>query len=181
VDASADYIRAAGGVVIREPWDFDDRGRMAVVKDPQGTQFILLTATGGDPEDLLPRLGQWLWSEFITTDAPSAITFYEKLMNYHVEKQELTEGREYLVLKYKHKYRAGIVQAKRQEIKPTWLPYIRVEEPIPVVKRAKELGGKVLLEPTQEIRKGSVAVIEDPTGGIIAVQRWPIDKEPAKR
>lgn len=175
VDAAANYIRENGGTILREPWDFDDRGRMSVVKDPQGTVFILLTATGGDPDDILPRLGQWLWSEFITVDAPGAITFYEKLMNYNVEKQELTEGREYLVLKYKHKYRAGIVQTKRQDIKPTWLPYIRVEDPGPVVKRTKQLGGKVLLEPTQDIRKGSVAVIEDPTGGIIAVQKWPIE------
>ncbi len=177
VDAAAEYIRKSGGTVKREPWDLDDRGRAAVVADKQGTVFILLTATGGDPDDLLPRIGQWLWSELITTDAASALTFYEELMNYHVEKQELTEGREYLVLKYKHKYRAGIVQTKRTDIKPNWLPYIRVQDPNPVVKRAKELGGKVVLDPDPNIRKGTVAVITDPTGGMIAVQKWPIEKK----
>jgi len=175
VDHAANYIRESGGIIVREPWDFDDRGRMAVVKDPQGSVFILLTATGGDPKDLLPRIGQWLWSELITTDAKNALSFYEDLMNYHIESMELSEGREYLVLKYKNKYRAGVVQTSRTDVNHIWLPYIRVDDPIPVVKRARELGGKIILAPDKDIRKGSVAVIADPTGGVIAVQKWPID------
>ena len=55
-----------------------------------------------------------------------------------------------------------------------WMPYVRVEDPAVVAKQAAKMGGKALLEPRADIRKGTVAVIADPAGGALAVQKYPL-------
>jgi len=37
----------------------------------------------------------------------------------------------------------------------------------------KDLGGEIILPPSDEIRKGSVALIADPSGAVLAIQKWP--------
>ena len=39
----------------------------------------------------------------------------------------------------------------------------------------KKLGGNVLLAPDDNIRKGSVALIADPSGGVFAIQKFPYE------
>ena len=35
------------------------------------------------------------------------------------------------------------------------------------------LGGRVLIEPHPDLRKGSLAVVADPTGAVFALQKYP--------
>ncbi len=51
VDLAASRLRQAGGRVYAGPRDIDDRGRLAIVGDPQGAVFGLVRTTGGDPPD----------------------------------------------------------------------------------------------------------------------------------
>jgi predicted enzyme related to lactoylglutathione lyase len=39
-------------------------------------------------------------------------------------------------------------------------------------QRAKQLGGKVLVAPHPDVRDGTVALIADPSGALIALQKW---------
>jgi predicted enzyme related to lactoylglutathione lyase len=68
---------------------------------------------------------------------------------------------------------AGVVPIGRRPIKPNWLPYVRVRDPAAVAARAEQLGGRIILRPSPEIRQGSVAVIVDPAGAAVALQKWP--------
>ena len=68
---------------------------------------------------------------------------------------------------------AGVVPIGGRPIKPNWLPYVRVNDLAAVAARAEQLGGRVIVRPSPEIRKGSVAVIVDPSGAAIALQKWP--------
>jgi predicted enzyme related to lactoylglutathione lyase len=77
-------------------------------------------------------------------------------------------------MKYDDLPRAGILKSPWENVRPNWLPYIRVEDPAMVTDRVPKIGGKVILEPDPGIRKGSVAVIADPTGAVLAVQKWPM-------
>ncbi len=43
VDASATDTEAMGGTIIRAPWDVDGVGRVAIVSDPSGAAFGLMT------------------------------------------------------------------------------------------------------------------------------------------
>lgn len=46
VDAACERVRELGGRVLVEPWDVPGVGRMAVVEDPQGGTFNLMTSDG---------------------------------------------------------------------------------------------------------------------------------------
>jgi predicted enzyme related to lactoylglutathione lyase len=53
---------------------------------------------------------------------------------------------------------------------------VRVASPEAVVGKVEGLGGQVLLPPAPEHRKGTVAIIADPTGAEVAIQKWPIEE-----
>ena len=46
-------------------------------------------------------------------------------------------------------------------------------------KKAEALGGRILLAPKPEVRNGTLAIVTDPSGAALALQKWPIE-EPAK-
>ena len=58
-------------------------------------------------------------------------------------------------------------------MRPVWLPSVLVSDPAALAAKAKMLGGSVVLEPRPDIRKGSVAVVADPSGAIVALQKFP--------
>ena len=174
VDRAAEYVQNHGGKVYRQPWDLNDRGRLSVVADPQGAFLVLFKAIGGDPADHQPEIDEWLWNELLTSNVDSALVFYKGLAGYQEETTELTPQIKYHILMADSKPRAGIVKIPFEDIAPNWLPYVRVQDPATLVKKVEELGGRVYLPPTEEIRKGSVAVIIDPSGAAVALQRWPI-------
>jgi len=58
-------------------------------------------------------------------------------------------------------------------VPPNWLPYVLVTNPSALASKVAGLGGKVLLEPRPEFRKGSLAVVADPTGAVVALQKYP--------
>jgi len=68
-----------------------------------------------------------------------------------------------------------VVKNPWETVTPNWLPYIRVEDPAILVERVASLGGKVILAPSEDIRNGSVALIADPSGAAVALQRWPME------
>ncbi len=175
VDQAVEFIRQNGGKIVREVMDLDERGRAAVVADRQGAVFVLLRANDGDPENIKPRFGEWLWNELITSNSEDATSFYAALVGYTHEATPLREDRMYYVLKYEDQPRAGIINSPWENIPPNWLPYIRVDDPAMVTDRVPKIGGKVILAPDPEIRKGTVAIIADPTGAALAVQKWPME------
>ena len=43
-------------------------------------------------------------------------------------------------------------------------------------EKAKALGGRVVLAPRADIRNGSLAIVVDPTGAALALQKFPFEK-----
>ena len=176
VDRAVDHVRQGGGVVLKKPRDFPDRGRIAVVRDPQGAMLALLRAKDGDPPDSDLAVGKWMWNELWTTDVTAAITFYKTLAGFKQETIDTSPGETYRQLKLADRARAGVVPIPWEDVKPNWLPYVAVSDISATVERAKALGGKVLIEPGETIRDDSVAVIADPFGAALAIQILPIEK-----
>jgi predicted enzyme related to lactoylglutathione lyase len=83
---------------------------------------------------------------------------------------------EYHLLKRDDRARAGVRQLRWEDVRPNWLPYVLVENPAAVAARVEGLGGRVLIAPNDEIRGGNVALIVDPSGGVFAIQKWPMDE-----
>jgi predicted enzyme related to lactoylglutathione lyase len=164
VDRSATLVAERGGSIERGPLDAPARGRLALVTDPGGASFLLARASGGDPPDQEPALRRWLWRELWTQDVESAIGFYSELGGYEPETIEL-DGRAYHVLKQGDVPRAGVVEAP-EEVSPLWLPYVRVEDPAGIARRAASLGARVV------VQDDDAAILVDPTGAAIGVQTW---------
>lgn len=170
VDSAVTVVLDQGGTVYAGPKDLPLRGRVAVVADPQGAVLALVHTKDGDPAEREPGMRDWLWQELWTTNDDTALEFYHAMAGYDHESLELQSG-EYHVLKYDGQAFAGLAQLPWDSVPPIWLPYIRVEDPQAVADRVEDLGGRVILSPDQ-IHSREAAVIEDPTGGALAVQRW---------
>ena len=80
-DAAAAAIAAAGGKVLMPPGDIPTVGRFAMVADPGGAAFFLLTPLPrDDAPPPLPRLakGNVGWHELYAADGDAAFAFYRE-------------------------------------------------------------------------------------------------------
>ena len=173
VDAAAGRVAALGGQVVTEPRDLPDRGRTAVVRDDQGALFALLASSSGDPAVDRTRTGAWLWTELWSRDVESSVRFYRELVGYDVERIEGGAAAEYRVLSARDIPRAGILEYDLPQVQPNWVPYVLVDDPVALARRVESLGGRVLIAPDPSLRNGSVALVADPSGAALTIQKWP--------
>ncbi|MCY1015876.1 VOC family protein [Pyxidicoccus sp. MSG2] len=175
VDRAVSQVRAGGGKALVGPEDVQNIGRAAVVTDPQGAPLGFVRSEPGDPADMgLPTAGQILWMEYLADDAVAAVDFYKGLLGYTVEERN-QHGGIYYVLKDGEHPRAGVLRKPVERVKPNWLTYVRVDDPAAVAARVEELGGRVVMAPRPEVRGGSLALIADPSGAVLALQKFPFE------
>ena len=175
VDRAVEMIRGKNGIVYREPFELPDRGRVAVVADPQGAPVVLIKSQSGDPADRGPITNNWLWTELFASDVDAAADFYSRLVDYTVEEFDTGLKIPYYVFKKNETNRGGMLELPWEGVKPNWLPYVLVDDPGKIADKVKSLGGQVLIAPNEDIRQGSVALIQDPAGAVFAIQKWPIE------
>ncbi len=168
VDQSIRYLKSKKGKVLHGPLDMNERGRGVLVSDSQGAHLVLLHTKDGDPKDVTPQVGDWLWNELWTNTPKESYSFYRKLGGY--DSSELRNG--YRLLKDNGKWRAGIRDVSKDELKPRWVPTIRVSDLEETMRKVKDLGGEVLVSPHKELVNGDVALISDNTGALVLIQRW---------
>jgi hypothetical protein len=172
VDASAAQLSAAGGVIHEGPGDLKGRGRFALVSDPQGAQLILLHAASGDPPDGDEvAMGSWLWNELWSKDPPKSIAFYDSLVGYTV--LDAPDLANYWILTKDDRWRAGVRSVLFREVDAKWVQSVRVTDPVAVAERVVSFGGEILIHPGEPPSDGNMALIADPTGALLMVQRWP--------
>jgi hypothetical protein len=173
VDRAVDQTRAAGGSAVAGPLDLPNVGRGAVVLDPDGAPLGLLRSSLGDPADIAtPALNRFLWTEHLSRDPQASAAFYASLVGFEVRKSDFG-GKPYWVL-VKGRERAGLLRNPIAVDRPIWLAYVRVADPAASAARAAQLGGRVLLAPRSDLRNGTMALIADPTGAVLALQKWPL-------
>ncbi|HRP28076.1 MAG TPA: VOC family protein [Burkholderiaceae bacterium] len=171
VDHAAQQTRSAGGSVVLAPFDLPKVGRAAVVLDPQGAPLGLVRASFGDPADApRPTLNHFLWTEELVPDPRAAASFYSALAGFEVV-TELDGDRPFLLLR-KGRDRAAIMRTPIEGMRAQWLVSVMVADPAASAQRAKDLGGKVLVAPHPKVRNGTFALITDPSGALIALQKW---------
>jgi len=171
VDRAAIAVEQNNGSIYMKPKDLPNRGRVAVVMDPEGALFALVTASGGDPIDRGFIENYWMGSELWTRDLDAALNFYQVLAGYQVLPVDMGGASKYHLLVKDDEIRAGAVRILWDRVKPNWVPYIAVADVASVAEKAERLGGRVLIKPDQEIREGRVAIIADPSGAVFAIQQ----------
>ncbi len=168
VDQAINVVLRQGGKVHKVPENIGDRGRVALVSDPQGAQFSLIHTKNGDPNDRPIAEGAWLWHELWTNNPDDSANFYKELAGYSmVEKFD-----SYWILKADTKWRAGIRNLFNQALEQRWVPVIKVKDVKVISTLAKQLGGKVLIEPGHPDFVDQVALLADPTGALFMIQEW---------
>ncbi len=177
VDAAAATFAAEGGEVLTPPTDVADRGRMAIVVDPQGALLALVQTAEGDPERRQPGYGDFLWDELWTTDLESATAFYTGMTGLTENDVALEADRTYRTLNRGAEPTLGVMNHPFDEQRPVWVTYIRVEDPAAITARVEALGGTVYLEAQDRPLGGQVALIADPSGAGIALQTWSFDSD----
>jgi uncharacterized protein len=175
VDKASAEFTAAGGKVYRAPLDARKDLRVAVVGDAQGAPIGLASRGRPDAPAGVPAVNRWLWMEYVATDAPKALEFYGRALGYTSEAKQTPGGLTYHVLKAGTP-RAGLFQSPWKRESAAWLPYVRVDDPAAMAARVTQLGGTVLLPPSAELRNGTLAVVLDPAGAALALQKFPFEK-----
>jgi predicted enzyme related to lactoylglutathione lyase len=174
VDRAVQQVQAAGGRVIVPPTTAA-AGRVSVVADPQGAALGLLAPRDAPAEPAQPVSAHFFWREYLAQDAGKALDFYKGLLGYDAASTDARLGLEYFVLR-RDRPRAGLFQipATAGDVRPNWLPYVLVADPATMAAKAKGLGGRVLVEPSPDRRNGTLAVVADPTGAAVALQKYPL-------
>ena len=175
VDRAVARAVDAGGTVAAEAQEIGF-GRVAAIIDPEGAVIGLARSKVGDPDDetTRARAGRIVWTELLTNRAPAAAAeFYRSLVDYQVERTQ-RRGGEYTLLTIQGENRAGILANPSREWKSVWLTYFGVENLAEASARVESLGGKVLLPPSPSVREGTMAVVADPSGAILILQKLPI-------
>jgi len=177
VDAAAAAFKSKGGKALKEPFDVGKLARAAVLTDPQKALVGVLRAAKGDPEDGALVPGRFFWAEYLAEDAPAAMAFYRDVFGYDAKTIDAGVKLEYWALGRGGKNRAGLYQTPWKELHSNWLPYVLVPDAGAAADKAKSLGGRIALAPKPEVRDGSLAIVVDPTGAALALQKFPFAKD----
>ncbi len=113
--------------------------------------------------------------ELTTGDLDRAKEFYGSLFDWTMEEMPM-DGGSYTLFETGEEPGGGMMSAPSPEVPTAWLTYVKVDDVAAATARAEELGGQVHMGKTPIPGHGFMAVIADPTGGVIGV--W--EPEPDK-
>jgi len=123
------------------------------------------------PEVTKHEPGAFSWVELATSDAAAAKKFYQSLFGWEPVDQPTGPDMVYTLFKKKGNDAAACYQIRPDQkgMPPNWGIYVTVESADDAAKKAKDAGGKVLMEPFDVMTLGRMAVIQDPQGAFFSV------------
>ncbi len=171
IEAILTKAASVGGTVLTSPFEIPGGARVAIVADPSGAVFALIT--GGpepDPHYYSENLGAVCWAELMTGDVPAATAFYHDVFGWTAETDE-TGPVPYTVCNLDSVAVAGIIGRPADlpgEVPDSWSVYFTVPGCQAAQERAAELGGSVILSATPTTM-GPFAVLADPAGAAVQI------------
>jgi predicted enzyme related to lactoylglutathione lyase len=186
-DETASRVRGAGGNVLAEPFDVSEAGRMAVFADPEGAVFSVWQAGQHKGAKIVNEAGSLNFNGLHTRDAEAAKTFYGAVFGWRT--LDVGGGQEMWTMPGYGDYledlnpgtRARVAEiggtpgfedvvasvmpipAEQRDVPPHWDVTFSVDDPDAVAAKASELGGNVILPPT-DVPWSRITVIADPQG-----------------
>jgi predicted enzyme related to lactoylglutathione lyase len=169
-DETAARARELGGMVQMDPFDVFDVGRMTVIQDPSGAHFAIWQPKKHKGAELRNEPVSLCWNEVLTNDVDKAGEFYTKLFGWRAETENYGDF-DYTMFMVGDQAAGGMmaIQEEMGDIPPHWAIYFAVEDCDVTSKRARELGGKVLVTPQDIQGVGKFAFIEDPQEAVFAI------------
>jgi uncharacterized protein len=169
VDALAGRVRELGGEVLAEPFDVEQAGRMAVVRDPTGALLHLWQAREQPGAGRVNDAGCMVWNELASPDPARARDFFSELLGWAVEPEESGYG----VITLDGARNGGM--RPLQDGEPThWLVYFTVESCDDAIEAVRGAGGSLITGP-HDTDVGRVAAVADPQGAPFALYQGDVD------
>ncbi len=196
-DADAAEARAVelGGSVLMTAADVGDAGRTALLADPEGAVFAVWQAGRHRGAQAVNEAGSWNFSGLHARDPEAALAFYAGLFGWEASPPDAETGGTMLVRRpgygeHLETLEPGIV-ARMDEMgapegfadaiawispledgaEPHWDVTFAVDDADGVAARAEELGGTVLLPPT-DMPWVRMTVVRDPQGGVATLSKF---------
>lgn len=114
--------------------------------------------------------GDFSWCELHTRDVNASKDFYKQLLGWTMEDVPMQNG-SYTVLKTDGRPIGGIMKMPSQippQASNHWGSYVTVDDVDASVKKARQLGAKILVPPTDS-PDASFCVFEDPQGAVLSI------------
>jgi predicted enzyme related to lactoylglutathione lyase len=115
--------------------------------------------------------GTFCWADLGTPDATAAKQFYTALFGWTSEDRPMGPGAFYTMLTLDGRAVAALYPQDPAPAggSPHWLSYISVASANDAARRAKELGGTVLLDAFDVLDVGRMALVQDGPGAVVAL------------
>ncbi|MDT0378374.1 VOC family protein [Streptomyces sp. DSM 42041] len=175
-DETAGLIRLCGGTVAVGPLDFGDTGRLVVAADPGGAAFGVWQSdedTGLQVVENAP--GTPVWFELLTHTTAGPGAFYPSVFGYGTEPDPDGDEQDRLTLLVGDRPVAtvrGTDGARPSAHGPHWKTCFAVRDAEDTVRRARELGGRLVREP-HPTPYGVRATVADAEGAEFSVREQP--------
>jgi predicted enzyme related to lactoylglutathione lyase len=202
-DEAADKVRAAGGAVLREPYDVGDLGRMAVLADPAGAAFRVWQARGHRGAAVVNEHASVNFNDLHTRDLDGARSFYGAVFGWEVLDlgggfawalpgygdflERRTPGLHERMTQMGAPARfedvvasLSLISDDQPDVGAHWGLTFAVDDADVIAARAAELGGRVIVAPFDApwVR---MTIIADPQGATFTASKFvPEDTGPAE-
>ena len=172
-DKTAKTAAQNGGMIVKEPFDVMDAGRMAVIADPTGAVFCVWQPKKHAGAGVLNEPGALCWNELLTNDVDRAGKFYINTIGWTTEAVAMGPAGTYTLFKKKGEEgnKGGMMPMTEnmKSVPPHWLAYFAVKSCDASTKKASALGADVIVPPRDIPDIGRFSVVKDPTGAAFAL------------
>ncbi|HEY3749447.1 MAG TPA: VOC family protein [Pseudonocardiaceae bacterium] len=172
-DATAKAVNEAGGQTLMAPMEVMDVGTMAVFTDPTGAAFAVWQAGQHIGAGIVDEPGSLSWNELTTRQPEAAIPFYRDVFGWDSVTHDMG-GTPYTEWLLDGRGSVGGMMPMDDsfpaEVPAHWAVYFAVADADATVAKATELGGAVVVPPT-DIPQGRFAMLVDPQGAAFNVIR----------
>jgi uncharacterized protein len=168
-DDTAKRAGELGATILAPPFDVFTFGRMAVMQDPAGAAFSVWQAKEHTGIGIQGEPGALCWADLNTPDQAGAAAFYSRLFGWQTEPAQDSSG--YMHIKNGKDHIGGIPSAQQRDTNapPHWLVYIQVSDCAASTEKAKQLGARVFFGPMTMEKVGTMTVLADPQGAVLAL------------
>jgi uncharacterized protein len=167
VDAAVEEVLAAGGRAHMPATTIDGVGRIAMLADPQGASFYVMTpASDGESTAFAPeQVRHFAWNELATRDLDAALGFYERQFGWTPgHRMAMGDAGDYVMIDHRGQAIGGAMARAAGGPPPTWLFYTHVPDIEATPDRIRVAGGTVLHGPAPVPGGSKVVVALDPEG-----------------
>jgi hypothetical protein len=170
-DAAVAQATRLGGTVLALPFDVFDAGRMAVIQDPTGATVSLWEVKKNPGIGITGLDGTLCWADLNTPDRARAGQFYSDLFGWEIMKEDEDSVHNYWHIKNGEEFIGGIPPCEHQPpgVPAHWLAYFFVSDCDATSAKAKKLGARLYMPPTDFQDVGRISVIGDPQGATFAI------------